>query len=693
MTPMKLPKPNRLLAGHWLSGGIAAGLAAVLGLILFLFSIGGGITRLSYDFPFALRGDIHADEAAIVYLDEISHKELNQSMTAPWDRSLHARLIDTLMAQGAKAIVFDILFTGPSDNPAADQQLAEAIKRSGRVVMGANFGQSETTPGVVGKWEELPYGPFADGAAAWGNVNLLLDPDYGIRRNFPNLENISGQSEIFWMPWAAAQLAGAPVTKLNPQPTTLRWLNYYAPPGGLPAVSFFAALKPDSVPPGFFKDKVVFVGAKLSADFSGKGKDEFATPYTRWGKGFAPGVEIHATAFLNFLRGDWLTRLPFAIEFLLVLLGAVLGGFGLACLRPLPATLVAMAAVVSIFLLAFLMFSFGHLWFDWIILPIQFGVCLLCSIIHNSLKIYVEKKLIEQSLAAHLSPALVKQLVHNPSLRRPGGTKQEVSILFTDIANFSRVSESMHPDDLVNLLNHYFEAALKCIHETDGTVIDLIGDAILAIWNAPVEQPDHCERACRAAMKLHEQLVDFGATRRSLPLKTRVGLHTGTVCVGNIGSQIRFNYTAIGENVNLASRLEGLNKHLGTDVLTTREIQRAVEDKMTSRPIGHFKFKGFGRAVEIHELLGSPDVADNSREWREKFADALQNFRQRKFDAAEKEFRETIELRKAAERSVTHTDDAPTDDGPSKFYLDQIADLRLHPPAYEWIGEVSLREK
>jgi adenylate cyclase len=684
---------NRLLAGSRLSGGIAAAVAAAMGLILFLFTIGGEITRLSYDLPFALRGDIRADEVAVIYLDEISHKELNQPMTAPWDRNLHARLIDTLMAQGAKAIVFDILFTEPSGNPAADQRLAEAIQKSGCVVMGGNFNQTETTPGAVGKWEEFPFAPLRAGAAAWGNVNLLPDPDYGIRRYFPNLKNVSSQPEILWMPWAAAKLAEAPVTKLNPAPTTARWLNYYAPPGGLPGVSYFSALTPDGVPPGFFKSKVVFVGGRLSADFSGKGKDEFATPYTRWGKGFAPGVEIQATAFLNLLRGDWLTRLPFIIELSLLLLAAVVGGFGLMCLRPLPATLVTLGAVIATFLLAFFMFSFDHMWFAWVILPIQFGACLLCSIIYNSLRDYVDRRLLEQSLAAHLSPKLVKLLLKNPSLRRPGGTKQEVSILFTDIANFSRVSESMHPDDLVNLLNRYFEAALKCIHETDGTVMDLIGDAIFAIWNAPVEQTDHRERACRSAMKLHEQLVDFDATQRSLPLRTRVGLHAGTVCVGNIGSQTRFDYTAIGENTNLASRLEGLNKHLGTDVLATREIQRAVENQMASRLIGHFKFKGFGRAVEVHELIGSTAATDASLAWREKFADAVQNFRQRKFDAAEKDFRETIELRKVAERTVNNQTDAPPDDGPSKFYLDQISDLRLNPPAYEWIGEVSLREK
>ena len=250
----------------------------------------------------------------------------------------------------------------------------------------------------------------------------------------------------------------------------------------------------------------------------------------------------------------------------------------------------------------------------------------------------MEKRLVEESLAARLSPALVKRVLQEPGLRRPGGVKQEVSILFSDIANFSRVTESMHPDDLVNLLNRYFDTALKCIHETDGTVMDLVGDAIFAIWNAPIAQPDHRERACRAALLLRQQLVDFGATQHSLPLRTRVGLHSGIVCVGNIGSATRFDFAAIGENTNLASRLEGLNKLVGTEVLATRDIQRAAEDSLVWRLVGHFKFKGFGRVVEVHELIGPTESSESSRAWREKFADALHDFRQRQFDSAAEKF-------------------------------------------------------
>lgn len=253
-------------------------------------------------------------------------------------------------------------------------------------------------------------------------------------------------------------------------------------------------------------------------------------------------------------------------------------------------------------------------------------------------------------------------------------------MLFTDIENFSHISENMLPDDLINLLNQYFETALQCIHETNGTVMDLVGDAIFAIWNAPVEQRDHRERAFEAALKLQAQLAEFNAAQKGFPLRTRVGLHTGIVCVGNIGSEQRFDYAAVGKNTNLASRLEGLNKHLGTRVLATRDIQHVMEGKLTSRPVGNIRVKGFQRAIEIHELVGAREMAEATRPWRDKFAEALARFRRREFDAAEQAFRETIQLRQEG-------------DGPSLFYLNQIAELRLHPPPPGWIGEVEMKEK
>jgi len=661
--------------------------------MLFQSRIGGGVTRFSYDALFALRGSLAVTNAVIVFMDEASHEWLKQPFAAPWDRAVHAHLLEQLTAQGAKLIVFDVLFTEPSADPSADARFEKAVKQSGRVILAGNYQEHETAPGAVGRWEELPYEPFRHVAVAWGNVNFIPDPDYGIRRFFPTLENVSGIASIPWLPAVVARVAGAPASFTGTDQSESRWLNYYGPPGTVPNVSYFQALQPDGVAPDFFKDKIVFVGAQLSADFSGKGKDEFLTPYAYWGNGFAPGVEIHATGALNLLRGDWLNRFPFLLEFGMLWLVAVAAGYGLVRVHPLFAVTLTLSAIVLIAVVAHYLAWRHHLWFAWLVVVFELAVALLYSVVYNSLRLYVEKRLLEESLAVHLSPALVRQVLSDPALRRRGGVKQEVSLLFTDIENFSRISETMNPDDLVDLLNRYFQTALACIHETDGTVMDLVGDAIFAIWNAPVEQADHRERACQAALRLQQRLVQFSDAQHGLVLRTRVGLHTGIVCVGNIGGEHRFDYAAVGENTNLGSRLEGLNKHFGTDVLATREIQRVVEGKLTSRRIGLVQVKGFARAIEVHELLGPGELAEASRPWRERFAAALQLFRARQFDAAERAFHETIELRKAIEGSSAERVGKPGGDGPSLFYLQAIAKLRVSPPPEDWIGEVSMKEK
>jgi adenylate cyclase len=178
-------------------------------------------------------------------------------------------------------------------------------------------------------------------------------------------------------------------------------------------------------------------------------------------------------------------------------------------------------------------------------------------------------------------------------------------------------------------------------------------------------------------------------TRRALMASTVANLINLAASLGDTGT----NNTAVGENTNLGSRLEGLNKHLGTRVLATREIQRVVEGKLASRLIGFLQVKGFARAVEVHELLGPRETAEASRPWREKFASALQSFHARQFDAAEKAFRETIELRKEIEGRLAERVGKPGGDGPSLFYLDTIAKLRASPPPEDWIGEVSMKEK
>jgi len=190
-------------------------------------------------------------------------------------------------------------------------------------------------------------------------------------------------------------------------------------------------------------------------------------------------------------------------------------------------------------------------------------------------------------------------------------------------------------------------------------VVKYIGDSIFAFWNAPELQSDHARRACEAALRFRE----LGAHPiNGLRLRTRMGVHTGPARVGNFGSFDRFDYTALGENVNLASRLEGLNKYLGTECLITSQTHAAIGGGLVTRPLGLFQLKGIERPVGVHELIGWPDQAESTRPWREAFDQALTNYKERNIEFAIAGFRQTLELR--------------PDDGPAKFYLAQIEELR-----------------
>jgi adenylate cyclase len=675
---------NNLARKAWnFFGGGTVGvlLASVLGIILLNpnLKFGLGLIHLSYDLPYAIRPYIQPQEAAIVYLDEDSHKILNQPYDAPWNRSLHAQLINRMTAEGAKAVVFDIVFSDPGSNPQTDQELANAIRANGKVVLAADYVPTGYGRAGVDAYQIVPpYDPFLDAAAAIGSDEMNPDDDLVMRKQILMLPD----DQIATMSWAAAKVGGAAVTKDDKNRLVSRWLNYYGPATTIPNVSFYQAIltnSPDYVPTGYFSNKVVFVGAHLFTKFSGERKDEYPTPYSRWDKEhpFMPGVEIQATVFLNLLRGDWLSRLPDNTERIILLICGVVFGFGLVRFRPLTATGMSILLALLVSISAYLSFVHLRIWFPWLLLEVQIFVALAWSVVYNSIRLYVQNKLFEASLEMYLSPKLVKKFAANKDLLKPGAKKETLTILFSDIASFTSISEGMDSDDLAKHMNSYFQTAVSgCIHHTDGTIVKYIGDAIFAFWNAPDPQDDHQLRACEAGLKFRDQPPQF---MNGQQLITRIGLHTGVANVGNFGSTARVDYTALGENINLASRMEGLNKYLGTEVLITQETFDGIKGRLVARFLGLFRLKGFERSVGVYELVGTPDKAENFRALHETFAAALKLFSEKKLAGAETAFQKVLEINPK--------------DGPSKFYLKHLAELKEHPLPEDWSGEVELKEK
>lgn len=655
---------------------LGALLASGLGLFLHRFKLGSGLTQWSYDLSLVARGDVLAPEAVLVYMDEVSHEKLGQPLNAPWDRRLHAQLIERLGNAGAKAIVFDIVFSDPDREPAADTALANAIKTNQCVILGAD----NVPTGPKSSRFLKPIDVFLDSSAGLGSVEVIPDADLIVRKHTP-------EPQIPTLSMAALECSGAPGEELAGRIPGERWLNYYGPPNSLNWKSYYEALDPVVVKDEFFRGKTVFIGARLLTKYAGDRKDEYRNPYSfllsqsaaaEQRRLFISGAEIQATMFLNLLRQDWLTRAPFGREQLFILVAGLVFGFGLTRFNPVAAAGLAVMGLVAVGGGAYLLFTQKLIWFPWLIMAVQISAALLWSVMFNSIQLYVQKRVYEHTLAIYLSPKLVKKFSGDTSLLQPGAEERRITMFFSDIADFTSLSRDVDSDTLAKFMNQYFHTAVsRCIHPTDGTVVKYIGDGIFAFWNAPDEQPNHALQACEAALLFREQA--YQQRLNGEPLRTRIGLHTDVARVGNFGSPERVDYTALGESVNLTSRLEGLNKHLGTECLLSEDTNKAIGDRLITRALGAFQMKGFDEPVEVFELLGRADQLEPTRQWRETFAQALNNYRERNLEFAAAGFRRVLDLNPG--------------DGPSKFYLRRLEELHQQALPDNWSTNTILREK
>jgi len=366
------------------SGTIGAALTVSCGLGLWWFQVGQPLSNLSYDLLFVFVQQAVTNEVIIVKMDDAARLALNET-SGLWKRQTHARLLDKLRKDRSAMAVFDVLFADPGD--AADNaELARAIKDHGNVVLAAGL-EPMSRPGFFGMTIQAPLKEFRDGARAWGITDVLRDSDLTVRGHHP------GTEEFPSLAWRAAVLAGAPVTNSAVEWMAERWIRYYGTSGTIATLSYHAALeKPD----GYFKAKIVFIGGKPPILSPGELSDLFRTPNTRWGRGLTSGVEIHATTFLNLLRGDWLTRLSAGKEFLLVVLVGFIFGYGLNLVRPLAGVGLALLGILAVSAFALWLFWHWNVWFSWVVVAgFQIPGAWFCSVVAHTSTAYREMEKLE----------------------------------------------------------------------------------------------------------------------------------------------------------------------------------------------------------------------------------------------------------------------------------------------------------
>jgi len=625
------------------------------------------------DILFLLRGPRPAPERiCVVAIDDDSYRVRGIDPAGTWPRGLHGELVRMLKREGARSVAFDVLFEGEGD-PVQDLEFENGLIEAGNVVLGTTVEQVED-PRFRQMIRIEPAEPFVQAAAALGDVSLMEDRDGVIR-------------SAWLMHGERPSLAQAAYETATGDRSTReageRVIDYYGPARTMRTVSLYQALAPsEHLPPGFFRDKIVFVGASLvAAAGPTEAKDSFRTPYRGGRSGNTFGVEIHATVAANLLEDRRIVPSPLWASALLLLGLPAAAMVAFMWLRPLAGAGALLAFMAFPWALGGVAFAREGLWLP-VIIPsfIQLPLTWVVSVVWYYMTTVRERERIRRAFAFYLSPGMIRRITESPGELNLGGEEIVGTAMFTDIKGFTTIAEGMSAPETAALLNEYFSEATGSVFDTGGTLIKYIGDAIFAIWGAPLKMEDHAMAACRAALglaRLQERLRDRPAGR----LTTRIGVHTGPMLVGNLGSSQRFDYTAIGDTINLAARLEGINKRFGTIALASADTVVAADGTLLTRLVGHVQVAGRAKPVAVHELLGMHgDPVRIPPAVVARFHQGLEAYRGRRFPEASECFEE---VRRACGGS----------DGPSELYLDLIARHDGQPLPADWDGVIALTEK
>ena len=661
------------------------------------------------DARFLIRGPVKPGRNVVVVA--IDHKSIKEIGRWPWSREVTGRLIENLgVYYGTKVTALDIVFSEPQ-NPAADHALAASLKKAGNVVMGYFFREekSDTPVEALAQLENaklklikiaegiqsIPIPEYSNldlnipqlgaGARDFGFFNARPDSD-GLYRSsillllyngeiYPSIamkalqHYLGSETMLDVKPWGVDSMVIGSLHIPSREDGSMA-LNFYGPGGSFTTVSASDVIK-KRLPKDALKGKIAFVGATEIGIY-----DLRPTPFDAT----LPGIEIHATMAANalekrFLKYDGVTQ---EMEIACIIMIPLILGILLAFAPGTFAGLGIMAAITAFFgFFNYVMFASAFR--DMTVIYPLLGIAMtyLGSEAWRNLVVERKGRHLKKAFSSYVSPDLVKQIEKDPDKLILGGEQRELSILFSDIRGFTTVSESLTPPELVTLLNEYLSPMTRIVLEEKGTLDKFIGDAVMALFNAPLDVPDHATHACNAAVRMMEKLKELNEGFKARGMHTLdigIGINTGPAVVGNMGADIRFDYTAIGDSVNLASRLEGLNKYYGSHILVSEDTRNQVSDKrFIFREVDRVRVKGKLQPVVMYELM----IANFGI--LPSFEDALAKYRAQEFAAAREIF----------EQLVVTTEG----DGPSRLYVERCGDYMGNPPPADWDGVYTAKSK
>jgi adenylate cyclase len=599
----------------------------------------------------------------IVGIDEPSFQELPYSW--PWPRRLHANLVRRLNAGGARLIIFDVIFAEAS-NPEDDKILADAFHEAGNIVLGSTF-EVAKDPRFTRRVLITPYKPFQDAAKQQGLSIITPDGDGVVRRFRLSLDDKET------LPLAAFRL----IRPRTPISLHLKGLiDYAGPPRSIDTVSYYQVIDPERpLPSSRIRGRIVLVGHMLEASATPQAQaDSFYTPFFAQGGQRMSGVEIQGNILNTLLSGTWGWELPQWQRVLILVALLLLASFILTRLKPMHGLIFTGVSLAVIAIVSFGLFALMRLWFPPFLLSTGLVLVYAGNVLGHYFTEAREKRWLRQAFGRYVAPSVVEVITTRPERLELGGEEYETTVLFADIEGFTRLSEGMPPPTLIRLLNDYFTPMTQIIMSYRGTLDKYIGDALMAQWGAPVPLPDHALRACWAAIEMEKTMTELQQKWQSqgLPaLVERLGLHTGLVVAGNVGSRERFNYTVLGETVMLASMLEEVNKEYGTRILLSEETCQRVRDQLVVRELDLVQVRGRAQPLAIYELVG-PYSRQVSSDWLEAFAAGLKAYRNHEWDEASRSFREVLHLKPG--------------DRPAQVFLKRCLSFAKTPPPSDWQG-------
>ena len=647
-------------------GAASAALAWAIGYTAFFRTV----ELKTYDYrvrmtaePASARRDI-----VLVSIDDSSIRRLEPQVGRwPWPRVVHAYLLDYLARGPAKVIVYDVLFTERQQGAfkigdvawsgaESDRALASSAARAGNVVFTADVtadeaaqldkrgaerlraGQPfpadpafEARPGVI-----LPYDELTDAAAAVGHNFTIYDADGPVRRSAPFVR--VGEVGVPSLAVAAVMLAGpvkpeairrengtlrvgaarAPLVPARipnlygPETRAQRMLIRYTGPvlkDGKPTYqdySFYdlfyseqqilAGEKP-AVDPAVFRDRIVVIGTTAAGL-----RDLFTVPFA---EGSMPGMQIHANIVDNLLSRRFMRPLGAGWNLLALVVCALAVGIAGVALAVWPAAGIAALIVLAIGWASLLAFGQG-VWMDAAAPVLAVAFATFGSTVYQYFVEGREKRQVKRTFSRFVSKDVYEQLVADPASARVGGARREMSVLFADIRGFTTFTERGKPEEVVAQLNDYFSRMVDVVFAHRGTVDKFVGDMVMALFGAPLADPDHADHAVQAALGMLDALKDQNArwaAEGRPPLEIGIGVNSGDMVAGIIGSDTIMSYTVIGDAVNLGSRLESLNKEYGTRLIVSEGTRARLKGRYDMKPLGAVTVKGKSEPVNIFEVL------------------------------------------------------------------------------------------